>query len=195
MRYLSMTTYAKWIKLFKATALLQGFDWVLDETFQPQGGNQKELTVFELRQLTMFTILNTILRTSKGRDLLDIYGDNKDAQKILRELRIYQTESSVAKRRAHKILQKILSSTMVNGQCRESQIVTFKKLMRAYNSYTTNQLTDRKQTTYMNTFCSSSPGLGNIASLTHIVGGVAGVSISAEQEMAIIIEEQALMGD
>ena len=82
------------------------------------------------------------LLTPKSKDLLCTYINDTNAQKILSELHIYQTDSIVAQRRARECLAKILSSRMDPNQNREEQIVAFKDLLNIHDSYSKTTMGD-----------------------------------------------------
>ena len=107
----------------------------------------------------------------------------------------HQTDSIIATRRARECLQKILNARINPNQNREDQIVAFKELLRTYDSYSKKHMDEAtKLSSYVETFCSSAPGLSNIPNLTAIIQKATGVSLSTAQQMDIV-ESQALMDD
>jgi hypothetical protein len=55
------------------------------------------------------------------------------------------------------------------NQNREDQIVAFKELLRTYDSYSKKPMDEDTKLSYLETFCSTAPGLNNIPSLTAIL--------------------------
>ena len=184
--------YATWWKKFLNTATLQGFEKLLDPSYVPSTAEEKK--VFDLRQRHLYSILTKILLTSKGIDLLRDHVSDTDAQKVLSELKKHQTDSVIASRRGRECLQEILHARIDPNRNREDQIVAFKELLRTYDSYLKKHMDEATKLTYVETFCSSAPGLSNIPNLTAIIQKATGVSLSTAQQMDIV-ESQALMDD
>ena len=187
--------YTTWLKRFLNTATLQGFKHHLDPSYVPSTPEEKK--VFDLRQRYLYNILTKILLTSKSVDLLRDHVSDTDAQKVLSELHTYQTDSVIATRRKRECLQKILHARINPNQNSEDQIVAFKELLRTYESYLTQHMDEDTKLSYIETFCSSAPGLKNIPNLTAIINIIqkaTGVTLSRAQQMDIV-ESQALMED
>ena len=73
-------------------------------------------------------------------------------------------------------------------------VVAFKELLKTYDSYLKKHMDEATKLSYVETFCSSAPGLSNIPNLTAIIQMATGVSLSTAQQMDIV-ESQALMDD
>jgi hypothetical protein len=187
--------YSEWIVAFENEAKLQGFGNVLDENFTIPT-DAKEKKVFESRQKLLFSTLNQILLTSKGKDLLATYSKTTDAQRVLIELRKHHTTSVVAESMATKFRTKLLTAEIKPHLNKEDQIVEFKGWIRALNSYLPagSQLTPEDKVTYLKRFCSGSPGMKTVPALTSIVQEATGFTLTPEVQ-SNIIEQQALMFD
>ena len=72
------------------------------------------------------------------------------------------------------------------NQNREDQIVAFKELLRTYDSYSKKHMDEDTKLSYLETFCSSAPGLNNIPSLTTIIQKATGAPLSTAQQMDIV---------
>ena len=116
-KYIELTSddsYSTWEKKFTNTAKLQGFGNLLNPIYAPSTPEEKE--VFNTRQQHLYDILNKILLTPKGRDILSNHIVDNNAQKVLIELKEHQTESVIASRRRRECLQQILNSRIDPNQ-------------------------------------------------------------------------------
>ena len=109
-------------------------------------------------------------------------------------MKTHQTDSVIATRHKRECLQAILHARINPNQNSEDQIVAFKELLRTYESYLKQHMDEATKLSYVETFCSSAPGLKNIPNLTAIIQKATGVTLSTAQQMDIV-ESQALMED
>ena len=194
-KYIELTSddsYSTWEKKFTNTAKLQGFGNQLNPIYTPSTPEEKE--VFDIRQQHLYEILNKILLTPKGKDILSDHILDNNAQKVLSELKEHQTESVIATRRRRECLQQILHARIDPNQNGESQIVEFKELLRTYESYLGKSMDEAVKLSYLEDFCSSAPGMKNIPNLTSIIQKATKTTLSTATQMEIV-ESQALMED
>jgi len=161
----------------------------LDPKYVPSAPEEKE--VFDIRQQHLYDILNKILLTPKGKDILSDYILDNNAQKVLSELKEHQTDSAIATHPKRECLQEILHARINPNQNGESQIVEFKELLRTYESYLGKSMDEAAKLSYLEDFCSSAPDMKNIPNLNPLATKT---TLSTATQMEII-ESQALMED
>ena len=102
--------YASWKDKFGPEAGLQDFRNVMDKTYVPSSAAEKEL--FKLQNKLFYSILSTVLKTTKGKDIISSHTKDSDGQEVWSELEYHHTESPIAKsnaRRFHRLIVTFLS--------------------------------------------------------------------------------------
>ena len=80
---------------FKATAIAQGLQNVLDPSYTPPGHDKYAVEIFKEQHNFIYSVLHRIIQTDKGRTLVREYDQNP--QEILYELHEDQTNSEIAR--------------------------------------------------------------------------------------------------
>ena len=89
---------------------MQDFDNVMDKTYVPTSAAETEL--FTLQNKLFYSILSTVLKTTKGMDIISSHTKDTDGQEVWSELEYHHTESPIAKSNARRFHQMIVTSTM-----------------------------------------------------------------------------------
>jgi hypothetical protein len=87
--------WENWHRGFVITVNVQMMSNILDPDYKPQDGSIDD-TVFKLEQTYMYGVLNTVVQTSKGKEILRMHYKNRDAQKVYAELCLHYETSTAA---------------------------------------------------------------------------------------------------
>ena len=88
-----MIEFSTWFLIFKAEAIKQGFEDLLDPNYTPTA-DQKSL--FEKRQKVFFSFLSHHLMTTKGKAIVSGHSEAFDAQAVWSKLIAYHLTSPKA---------------------------------------------------------------------------------------------------
>ena len=86
-----------------------------------------------------------------------------------------------------------MTSSIRPGLALQQQIV-FKNLMRSYDSYSMTPLPDKDKLTYFQRFCATAPNMTGVSSITSLISGATGSSLTAKEKFELM-EQQALLSD
>lgn len=184
--------FSVWYPAFVAEANLQGFGNQMDAAYKPSTDQEK--TVWEVRQKLFFSYLAKVLKTDKGVDIVGKHCKDTNAQAVWSELIAYHTTSAKAESMRRKFHQMIVTATVDPSAKAESEILRLKSYFRAYNSYTSNPLTEDEEHSYMSRFAAQSKDIGSVTNLTALVEVVTKTTLGPEQKM-VLIESQAFIAD
>ena len=81
-------------RAFQANARAQDLSTIIDPGFKPKYHDSFACELFDDQQSFMYSVLVTTLQTKRGRELTKEF--EGDAQRILREMHIYLTQSEMA---------------------------------------------------------------------------------------------------
>ena len=95
-------------------ARAQGVDDVLDGSYVPR--NEEELKLFQEKQKYLYAILETKVKTDRGKLIVRKYDQDYDARSVYLELCEYHTKSTRAAMSAAALLSYITSERLGTGQ-------------------------------------------------------------------------------
>ena len=84
-----------WHRTFTSTAISHECGEILDPKYQPKKDPDSQ-KLWKAKQNFMFSILDYVLQTDKGKDLVRKHEDKKDAQAIYKDLHDYRKTSTAA---------------------------------------------------------------------------------------------------
>jgi hypothetical protein len=87
--------WENWHHGFVITVNVQMMSNILNPDYKPQDGSIDE-TAFKLEQTYMYGMLNTVVQTSKGKEILRMHYKDRDAQKVYAELCLHYETSTAA---------------------------------------------------------------------------------------------------
>ena len=186
------TDYATWKRAFIPEANLQGFEDLLDENYVPSGS--KETQLFEEQQKHFYSILSRVMKTSNAEDIIADNAIDTNGQKVWAEHDAPMTTSIVAKACANRFYHEIMTSSIKPHLPLQDQLVKFKNLFRSYDSYSATPMSDEDKATHMERFCAPAPGVNGVTSLTAMLNGIIGGTVTAKQKLDLT-EQQALLSD
>mgnify|MGYP000592437041 FL=1 len=184
--------FAEWRDQFVPEASLQDFDNVMNKNYVPSPGTETEL--FKLQNKLFYSILSTVLKTTKGKDIISSHTKDSDGQEVWSELEYHHTESPIAKSNARRFHQLIVTSVMNPLARATDEIYRFRSYMRAFDSFSPTPLSDDDKNTHLDRFCAHSQGIQGVADMTSLMEGLTGKSLSAK-EKTNLTEHQALLLD
>ena len=155
----------------------------MDKTYVPTSAAETEL--FTLQNKLFYSILSTVLKTTKGMDIISSHTKDTDGQEVWSEL-----EYSNA-RRFHQL---IVTSTMNTNAKATDEIYRFRGYMRAFDSFLPTPLSDDDKNAHLDRFCAHSQGIQGVADMTSLMEGLTGNSLTAKEKTALT-EHQALLLD
>jgi hypothetical protein len=185
--------YAAWKDKFVPEASLQDFDNVMDKTYVPTSAAETEL--FTLQNKLFYSILSTVLKTTKGMDIISSHTKDTDGQEVWSELEYHHTESPIAKSNARRFHQLIVTSTMNPNAKATDEIYRFRGYIRAFDSFSPTPLSDDDKNAHLDRFCAPhSQGIQGVADMTSLMEGLTGNKLTAK-EKTTLTEHQALLID
>ena len=107
-----------WHHQFLNQARAQGVADILDHLYTPTTQEDKEL--FDEMQKFLYAVLDTTVRTDRGRAIVRSYEDTYDAQKVYTELQEYHMSSTKAKIESSTLLSYITSAKLGDGSWKGS---------------------------------------------------------------------------
>ena len=131
--------YAAWRDKFVPEATLQDFENVMDKTYVPSWedyhlfvlSSATETELFKLQNKLFYSILSTVLKTTKSLDIISSHTKDSDRQEVWSELEYHHTESPIAKSNARRFHQLIVTSIMNPNAKATDEIYRFRSYMRA----------------------------------------------------------------
>ena len=128
--------FNNWRRDTIATARSQGCSNVLDPSYKPITGEQKEL--FQLQNEYMYSVFIKTLLTDKGRELVRLHESDFNAQAIFSALIQFYTSNVVGQDKQTQLLTYLTSTRLGDGTWNGTThafVLHFQEQIRTYNRY------------------------------------------------------------